>query len=388
MPQLRLYRRKPAVGGFELLFKVAIDFLQCPNAESESCQDSFMREPLPMSQILARGNLRGIAALHDLVPDGPSMPESLVSELGLPHISEPVAVKVPEITAGPYRLPRSSGQGGRKLFVVHRRGSIFDLGIEVNGEFRVTFLRTSRYWLRYYERPVRRNDMKARMVAIAVVFGASVAIPTGSLAQRTSPEGARHDGMLSVNGHPGTTPLVQMNGRSYVDLAALTRMIGGSLAYKQDHVVLTLPASTVEASAAEAKEGFSKPFVKAGIEQMAVTREWRIGIVNAVQGNYPISEEWVSAQKRLAERNLRLASAAASTDDDRSGVPLLTAEFKNMEKLSDRILAKRRQASYIPPKSLNNDPLDQQILACAKSMATMLENNAFHDDANCREARN
>jgi hypothetical protein len=121
---------------------------------------------------------------------------------------------------------------------------------------------------------------------------------------------------------------------------------------------------------------------------MAVIREWRVAIVDSVQHNYPISENWVSAQRRLADRNLKLASAAASTDDDRSGVAVLTAEFNNMQKLSDRILAKRRKATYIPPKSLNNDPLDQQILACAQSMAAMVANNAFVDDANCRESRN
>jgi hypothetical protein len=230
--------------------------------------------------------------------------------------------------------------------------------------------------------------MKARLAAITVVFGASIAIPGGSLAQATQPPESQPGGTLSVKGHTGTAPLVQMNGRSYVDLEALTRLMEGSLAYKQDQVVLTVPSSAAEAPAAEAKEGFSKPFVKAGIEQMAVIREWRIEIVNAVQNNYPISEDWVSAQRRLAERNLKLASAAASTDDDRSGVTMLTAEFNNMQKLSDRFLKKRRQATYIPPKSLNNDPLDQQILACSKSMAAMAANNAFVDDANCHEFRN
>jgi hypothetical protein len=46
--QLHLYHRKTAVGGFELLFQLAIDFLQHPNAESESRHDSFVREPLPL----------------------------------------------------------------------------------------------------------------------------------------------------------------------------------------------------------------------------------------------------------------------------------------------------------------------------------------------------
>jgi hypothetical protein len=56
--QLRLYHCKPAVSGFELFFQFAIDFLQRANAESESCHDPFMREPLPMLQILAGGRRR------------------------------------------------------------------------------------------------------------------------------------------------------------------------------------------------------------------------------------------------------------------------------------------------------------------------------------------
>jgi hypothetical protein len=234
--------------------------------------------------------------------------------------------------------------------------------------------------------------MKARLAAITMVLAASITTSGDGLAQATPAPESQPGSMLSVKGYTATTPLVEMNGRSYVDLEALARLIEGSLSYAQNQVTLTLPSAgeppSGEAPADEAKQGFSKPFVRAAIEQMAVIREWRIEIVNAVQNNYPISAGWVSAQRRLAERNLQLASASASTDDDRSGVPLLTAEFKNMQKLSDRILAKRRQASYIPPKSLNNDALDQQILACSKSMAAMVANDAFQDDAACREFRN
>jgi hypothetical protein len=229
--------------------------------------------------------------------------------------------------------------------------------------------------------------MSARLAAITMLFGAWMTISGDCRAQMTQSPDSRPGGTLAVMGHSGTTALVKMNGRSYVDLEALTRLLEGSLSYTRDDVTLTLPAAR-EAPEAEAQEGFSKPFMEAGIEQMAVIREWRVAIMDSVQNNYPISESWVSAQLRRADRNLKLAATAASTDDDRSAVPLLTAELKNVEKLSDRILAKRRQASYIPPRSLNNDPLDKQILACAQSMAAMVANNAFVDDANCRESRN
>ena len=230
--------------------------------------------------------------------------------------------------------------------------------------------------------------MKARAAAITLVFGASIAIPGGSPGQATPPAGSGHGGTLSVKGYPGTAPLVQMNGRSYIDLEALTRLIEGSIAYTQDNVTLTLPSAPAVAPPAEVKQGFSKPFLRAGIEEMAVIREWRTAITSAVENNYPISEDWIATHRRRADTNLRLASTAASTDDDRSGVGALTAEFKNMQKLSDWYLQKRQQATYIDPDALENDPLDQQILACAQSMTAMASNNAFVDDANCHESQN
>jgi hypothetical protein len=225
------------------------------------------------------------------------------------------------------------------------------------------------------------DGMNAKLVMITMMLTGLIAIAGDCEAQATQQRGA-----LAVKGHPGTAPLIQVDGRSYVDVTMLAQLTQGTLSYSGDQVTLTLPSTPEEA--APTKQGFSKQFLPAGIEAMSEIREWRIAIVNAVQNNYPISEDWVAAQRRLAETNLRLASAAASTDDDRSAVPLLTAEFKNMQKLSDRIMAKRRQATYISPKSLNNDPLDQQILSCAKSMESMAANNAFQDTSACHEFRN
>src|ERR1035437_1051272 len=106
---------------------------------------------------------------------------------------------------------------------------------------------------------------------------------------------------------------------------------------------------------------------------MSVIREWRIAIVNAVQNNTPVSEDWVSAHHRLAEKNLSLASSAASTDDDRNAFPLRTAELNNMQKLSELYLALRKQASFISPDNFDIS-LDEQILSCARCFVSMTEN--------------
>jgi hypothetical protein len=133
----------------------------------------------------------------------------------------------------------------------------------------------------------------------------------------------------------------------------------------------------------QARQGFSKEFLQAEIEEMGVIREWRIAILSAVQNNSPISEEWLSAHQRLASKNLAYVSAALTTDDDRSGFPLLTTELGNMQKLSDRYLAIRKQAAFISLGSLDSDSLNQQIINCAHGLAAMTANHSFQDEPAC-----
>lgn len=46
-----------------------------------------------------------------------------------------------------------------------------------------------------------------------------------------------------MNGQPGRAPVIQLHGRSYVDVEALARLTNGSLSFKGDQITLTLPAS-------------------------------------------------------------------------------------------------------------------------------------------------
>ena len=112
-------------------------------------------------------------------------------------------------------------------------------------------------------------------------------------------------------------------------------------------------------------------------------REWRIAIVNAVRNNSPASEDWISAQHRLADKNLELASVAVSTDDDRSAYPLLSAEFNNMQNLSELYLAIRKQATFISPDTFHSSPLEDQILSCARDFVSMTESHEFQDQPAC-----
>jgi hypothetical protein len=201
-----------------------------------------------------------------------------------------------------------------------------------------------------------------------------------NVSSQTPPKGAT----FTLTGHAGEAQLLQINGKSYVEIETLARLTQGTLSFKANQTTLTLPSSNSggQASAPHAKAGFSTVFVQAGIEEMSVIREWRIAIVNAVQNNTPVSEDWVSTHHRLAEKNLALASAAASTDDDRSAFPLLTAEYNNMQKLSELYLALRKQASFISPDNFDIS-LEEQILSCARGFVSMTENHEFQDQASC-----
>lgn len=194
---------------------------------------------------------------------------------------------------------------------------------------------------------------------------------------------------LIVNGRSGPVKIMEIDGRSYVDLESLARIVNGTLGFSGNQITLTLPSSAAgtESAAAPSKlpanSGFSKEFLRASIEEMAVIREWRSALVNSIENNFPIQEDWVERYRGQADTSLGLASVAASTDSDRSAVKLLSNEFDNMKALSVQLLAERKSMQHVSPEHLNDDPLNQKILTCARSLASMAVGGQFVDDASC-----
>jgi hypothetical protein len=216
------------------------------------------------------------------------------------------------------------------------------------------------------------------------LFTAALLLTASFLATSQSPPDGR---VLSIVGQSGYAKILDLNGKSYVGVEDVARLTRGSLSFDGNRVLLTLATGAARASAVapQATKGFSKAFLQAGIEQMSAIREWRITVVNSIKNNSPISEDWIAQLQGKAQKNLALVAAARSTEDDRNGYTLLAGEFANMRKLSDRFLSKRRQLLYINPDSINNDPLDKQIVACGRSLASMAADNQFRDEAACTE---
>jgi hypothetical protein len=222
--------------------------------------------------------------------------------------------------------------------------------------------------------------MRTRSWSKCLILTTLLAIPGMALSQ--AGEDLR---TLLINDQPGQAPVIRIQGRSYVELEALARLTRGSLSFNGNQVTLTLPGSGTYTATASAggKAEFSKEFLRAGIEEMAVIREWRIALTNAVQNGFPVGDDWIAVYRSPALTNLRLASVAASTDADRNAYQLLSNEFDNMKKLSDRFVAAHTSQNYTPTDALKSDPLDQQILSCARSMAAMASSGQFVDDGSC-----
>ena len=196
---------------------------------------------------------------------------------------------------------------------------------------------------------------------------------------------AEQNRILVVPGHPGELPVVEMGGRSYVEVEALARLAKASLSFNGNQIIFTLPGAAAPApSPTQASpSGFSKEFIKAGIEEMSVIREWRITLKNAIQRGYPVTEDWIDAYRGRAEQSLRLTSLAATTESDKGAFQLLTNVFNNMKSLSGRFVEANRSRTYVSPDSLDNDPMDQRIMNCARALAAMAASGQFVDDGAC-----
>jgi len=214
-------------------------------------------------------------------------------------------------------------------------------------------------------------------------------------------QGTSQKRTLILNGQSTNVPLIEVSGRPYVDLEALTKAINGSLSSSGDMFALSFsvsptnstPSASVSGPAGSAptaqtqttpsNQAFSKQFLDAGIEQMSTLREWHAALASAIQNGIPLAAGWLAPYKAQATTNLRLAEVAAVTPADHSAYQLLNKEVQNMGKLSDKYVNRRADLTYISPDSLDNDDLNQRILACGRSLRSMAASGEFVDDGSC-----
>jgi hypothetical protein len=232
--------------------------------------------------------------------------------------------------------------------------------------------------------------MRGRRSIARLLMGLFLFVPAVALSQD-----ANQTRTLIINGQTTQAPVIQVNGRSYVDLEALATAVNGSISSAGSQIALSVPigpaaaapaATAVQPASAPApasNPGFSRGFLNAGIEQAATLREWHTALASAIQNGYPVTAGLLAPYRAQATTNLRLASAAISTASDRSAYQLLSNEFQNMGQLSDKYVAKRASMTFISPDALQNDDLNQRFVACGHSLGAMAASGQFVDDGSC-----
>jgi len=205
-------------------------------------------------------------------------------------------------------------------------------------------------------------------------------------------QAAQQGTVLVLNGYTETVPVMQVNGKNYVNVEALARATNGSMSFNGNQIVLTLPAagsggggaaSQQAAPAASQNTGFSKEFLTAAIEEMSTLREWHSALASAIANGFPVTGELVAPYQAQAATNLGLLRVAVSTQSDQGAAQLISNAYQKMKQLSDKYVAKRANLEFVGPNALKNDPLDQSLIACGKSLRSMAGSGQFVDDGTC-----
>jgi hypothetical protein len=227
-----------------------------------------------------------------------------------------------------------------------------------------------------------------RDYALRALLAILIVVPGGMAVAQARPQ----QKTLVLNGRSGEASVIQIDNRLFVELEGLARIGNGSVSFQGNAITLTLPPSVSASHQAEAEpvpahSGLSQEFMKAGIETIAQMREWASTLAYAIQNGYGVTEGWVANYREQAANSLRLATAAASTDSDRSALQLISNEFDAVREWSNKLVEAKKSMNVgkyaVSPDALRDEPLSQKIIACGHFLAPMLASGSFHDDASC-----
>lgn len=202
-----------------------------------------------------------------------------------------------------------------------------------------------------------------------------------------------HVRSVVVNEYSGKLAILQMDDKTYVDLRRLVQIAHGSMEYQGNKILLTLPGPTahapvqVEEAAETDSSRLSRDFMKAGIEEISLLREWASTLANAIQNAYPVTDNWVANYRARAQKGLAMASAALLNDADRNAFQLLNRESQAVEEWSNKLLEAQRSMSAakyaVSDSALQEDPLSQKIVTCGRFLGQMMANGSFQDHPSC-----
>jgi hypothetical protein len=196
------------------------------------------------------------------------------------------------------------------------------------------------------------------------------------------------DKKLEVNGRTMDSPVIQIGGRSYVDVETLAQVTNGVLAVQPDKVVLTIPPNGPRAAqpSSPPPDALSREFAREAIGLLAEMREWRGAIGTTRSYNVPFAGTWPQDYHDRIEADLQRVSVAAMTPGDQQALQLLTNEFGNLSNWANNVIAERQSLNAtktVDPDVTQNDQDLKKISACSNFLGGMLVSGTFSDDLSC-----
>ena len=225
---------------------------------------------------------------------------------------------------------------------------------------------------------------RRRNLNYLVLFGIVLLLAGVLLAQRGP------DKVLVVNGKTIESPVVQIGGRSYVDIETLAQITNGVIAVQPDRIVLTIPIATSTAPSSPPppppQEGISKEFAREAIGLLAEMREWRGAIGTTRTYNVPFTGTWPQDYHDRVEADLQRVAVTASTASDQDALQLLRNEFENLSNWVNSVIAERQALNAtktVDPNMMQNDQALAKISSCSNFLSSMLVSGVFADSPSC-----
>jgi hypothetical protein len=212
------------------------------------------------------------------------------------------------------------------------------------------------------------------------VFGIILSLAGVLLAQST------RDKILVVNGKTAGTPVVQIDGRYYMDIETVAQITNGLVTVEPDRIILTMRAPNSSIPPPQAPEGLSKEFARAGIAELAEMREWRGAIGAVLTYNVPFVGTWPQDYHDRVEGSLMQVAVAASTASDRDALQLLRNEFANLADWASSVVATRQALNAtktVDPNVMQNDRALAKLSDCSSFLSGMFVSGMFADSPSC-----
>jgi hypothetical protein len=196
---------------------------------------------------------------------------------------------------------------------------------------------------------------------------------------------------LTINGQSGKVVIYKVNGQSFVDLESLVRTAKGTVSFRGDEIILTLPASPATSDPGPASpsqpEGMSRQFMSAAVQDLALIKDWENTMAYAIQRGVPGDGSRLVILHDRAAEGLRLAKVQASNQLDESALQLLTNHFNQVDRWKRKLVDARKSMSTAnysaTPNALDTDPEYQKIASCSRFLGTMLASGQYQDTVSC-----